>query len=79
MRESQHHLPASISFRSSSVLAILAICIACIGLAAAPALRAQTAAKPAAGKGVIQVMDRATLQQHFRSLGYRPMERSGRR
>ena len=70
-RESRNHLPAPILFRSSFVLAGLAICIATTGLAAPLALSAQTAVNPPAGKGVIQVMDRATLQQHFRALGYK--------
>jgi len=30
----------------------------------------QTAAKAGASKGAIVVMDRATLNQHFRKLGY---------
>jgi hypothetical protein len=70
-RESRNYLLAPISFRSSAVLSSLAICLAAIALVAPLTLRAQTAVSPAASKGVIQVMDRATLQQHFRALGYK--------
>jgi len=60
-----------IPFVPKSVPVVVAIVIAAIGLVAPNAMVGQTPAKPGAGKGAIVVMDRATLNQHFRGLGYK--------
>ena len=75
----QHYLPRTMPFLSTPTLVRLAICIAAVALVTPSALSGQTAASPATGKGAIVVMDRATLHQHFRALGYRTRGESGGR
>lgn len=76
--ESLRYLPGPIQFLSPSALTAVAICIAAVAVVAPSVMSGQTAAKTTAGKGAIVVMDRATLNQHFRKLGYKAHGEVGR-
>ena len=65
-------------FVLTSAPAAIAILIAAIGFVAPVAMSGQTPAKPGVGKGAIVVMDRTTLNQHFRKMGYKARGTVGR-
>jgi hypothetical protein len=78
-REIQEYLTATTRVLSSSALALV-ICVTAIGLLAAREASGQIAAKSAAptDRKAVVVMDRATLSQHFRALGYKARGKVGR-
>jgi hypothetical protein len=78
-REFQQYLTATIRVLSSSALTSV-ICVTAIGLVAAREVSGQIAAKSAAhtDRKAVVVMDRATLNQHFRALGYKARGKVGR-
>ena len=71
LHDVQKYLATARRWFSPIALATIAVCIAAVGLFAAPALSAQTAATSAPGKGAIVKMDPATLHQFLKSAGYR--------
>jgi hypothetical protein len=76
--ESLRCVSGPIPFLPTSALVVVALVVAAIAVVAPNSMSGQTPAKPGAGKGAIVVMDRATLNQHFRKLGYKARGQVGR-